>query len=154
MKRYAEKTMVSAEKSRNEIEKILVRYGALGFVYGWQDDKAVIGFQMNNRNIKFILPMPLKNDPEFLFTPTRRNKRSAEEIHIVWEQATRQRWRALSLAIKAKLEAVESQITEFENEFLAHIVLPNGKTAGDWMVPQIQSIYEHNQMPKLLTGET
>ena len=40
----------------------------------------------------------------------------------------RQRWRALNLAIKAKLEAVESGIVTFDQEFLAHIVGPSGQT--------------------------
>ena len=32
-------------------------------------------------------------------------------------------------------------ITNFEEEFLAHIVLPNGKgTVGDWLMPQIDKM--------------
>jgi hypothetical protein len=62
----------------------------------------------------------------------------------------RQRWRALALVIKAKLEAVEAGITIFEEEFLAHIVLPDGRTAGEYMVPQIEESYRTKQMPPLL----
>jgi hypothetical protein len=68
-----------------------------------------------------------------------------------YEKATRQRWRALALVIKAKLEAVESGITIFEDEFLAHIVLPDGSTAGDWMRPQIAKAYDKNKMPPPMT---
>lgn len=64
--------------------------------------------------------------------------------------AERQRWRALALVIKAKLEAVEAGITEFEEEFLAHIVLPNGGTVGQFMLPQVATAYETGQMPPLL----
>ncbi|GAG36103.1 unnamed protein product [marine sediment metagenome] len=63
---------------------------------------------------------------------------------------SRQKWRALSLVIKAKLEAVESGISIFEEEFLAHIVLPDGRTIGDFMIPQIKTIYSSGKMPKLL----
>jgi hypothetical protein len=66
------------------------------------------------------------------------------------EQACRQRWRALALAIKAKLEAVEAGITSFEDEFMAHIVLPDGSTFGRWARPQIAKVYEENTMPSLL----
>ncbi|WP_198651245.1 hypothetical protein [Salinicola sp. CPA57] len=69
---------------------------------------------------------------------------------MAWEQACRQRWRALALVIKAKLEAVESGITMFEEEFLAHIVLPNGGTVGGWMLPQIKKSYDSGSMPPLL----
>ena len=52
--------------------------------------------------------------------------------------------------IKAKLEAVESEITCFDDEFMAHIVLPNGDTVSQWLVPQISSAYANGEMPKLL----
>ena len=38
--------------------------------------------------------------------------------HGRWEQACRQRWRALALVIKAKLEAIDAEISTFEEEFL------------------------------------
>ena len=67
-----------------------------------------------------------------------------------WEQACRQRWRPLLLIIRAKLEAVESDITTLESEFLANIVLPNGGTVGDWLVPQIEEVYGTGRMPPML----
>lgn len=153
MARYAEKTSVDASKSRAEIERILIRYGADQFMYGWDDNseslKAIVAFRMNNRYIKFFLPMPSK--AEFNITKgTRRRKRSPELALKAWEQATRQRWRALALVIKAKLEAVESGITEFETEFMAHIVLPDGQTVGQFMLPQIALAYDKKKMPGLL----
>ena len=66
----------------------------------------------------------------------------------------RQRWRALALVIKAKLEAVEAGIVTFEEEFAMHMVLPNGQTVGEWVVPQINQAYELNQMPALMSGSS
>jgi hypothetical protein len=41
----------------------------------------------------------------------------------------------------------------FEEGFLAHIVLPNDKrTIGDWLMPQIDKVYESGKMPALLPG--
>ena len=51
---------------------------------------------------------------------------TAAAQQAAWEQVCRQRWRALLLIIRAKLEAVASGITTLENEFLANIVLPDG----------------------------
>lgn len=150
MTKYAASTDVSSEKSRQEIERTLRRYGADQFVYGWQQMEAVVGFRMQGRNIRFNLPMPRKED--FALTPETRRRRSTDAIEKAWEQAGRQRWRALALVIKAKLEAVESGITEFESEFMAHIVLPGGETVGEWMKPQIASAYETGNMPPLLPG--
>jgi hypothetical protein len=44
--------------------------------------------------------------------------------------------------VKAKLEAVESGITSFEDEFLAHVMLPNGGTVSDLLRPQLAAAYD------------
>ena len=51
---------------------------------------------------------------------------------------------------KAKLEAVESGIATFEEEFMAHIVMPNGKTVGEMALPLIESAYKTNKHVPLL----
>jgi len=150
MARYAESTSVSSDRSRAEIEKTLSRYGATGFMYGWEEDRAMIIFKTEDRQVKFILPLPNKKSPEFSLTPEKRRRRSQEQIEKAYEQAVRQRWRALSLVIKAKLEAVETGITSFDSEFMAHLVLPNGATIGEFMQPQIINAYETGRMPKML----
>ncbi|WP_422366371.1 hypothetical protein [Pelagibius sp.] len=150
MTRYAQSTTVAADKSRAEIEKILARYGADQFLYGWEVGQAVVAFRAHGRQIRFTLPMPDRNDEEFTLTPARRTRRSAEQIEAAYDQAVRQRWRALALVIKAKLEAVETGITEFEDEFMAQIVLPDGQTVGAFMKPQIAIAYDRGHMPKLL----
>jgi hypothetical protein len=148
--RYAENTSVSVEKSKAEIESLLQRYGADQFMSGWDHSSAYIGFKMSGRMIKFVLPLPARNDPEFQTTPAGRRRRDEGAAFKAWEQACRQRWRALALVIKAKLEAVEAGITTFEDEFLAHVVLPDGSTAGEFLRPQIAHAYETKRMPKLL----
>lgn len=147
---YAENTEVSAERSRNEIERTLSKYGASGFAYGWQGASAVVAFEMKERRIRFTVPLPPKSSKEFTLTPSGRDRKNPQDIERAWEQATRQKWRALALAIKAKLECVESGIATFEEEFMSHIVLPNGETVGAWMTPQIHSAYQNKKMPPLL----
>jgi len=121
-------------------------------MYGTTTDRAIVAFEMAGRRIKFDLPMPDRMSEEFRFTPAKRHLRDADQQAAAYEQAVRQRWRALALVIKAKLEAVETGITEFEEEFLAHIVLPGGQTVGQWMLPQIAKAYDSNSLPSLLPG--
>ena len=153
--KYAAKTQVSSEKSKQEIERILIRYGATEFLYGVRPDSAVIAFKMVERQVRFLLPLPDRKDPEF--TEYERGcstyRRTEDAAAKLYEQAIRQKWRALALVIKAKLEAVESGITEFEDEFLAHIVLPNGQTMGQLARPQIAIAYETGEVPPLLTHD-
>jgi hypothetical protein len=149
MPRYAESTAVSSDRSRAEIETILSRYGASRFMYGWDQQSAMIAFEMHGRRIQFLLPLPDRGAEEFTRTPTGR-VRAASQVAEAYEQAVRQRWRALALVIKAKLEAVDAGITVFEDEFMAHIVLPSGETVGHWMRPQIEASYRSGSMPPLL----
>lgn len=149
MSRYAEKTQVSSAKSRADIEHTLTRYGASGFMYGWNAGAATVAFEMDGRRVMFRLDLPDRDD--FALTETGR-ERTESSAEAAYEQSVRQRWRALALVIKAKLEAVESGITVFEEEFMAHIVLPGGKTVGAHMLPQIDEAYKTGKLPKLLPG--
>lgn len=149
MAKYAANTEVSSDRSRAEIEKTLNRYGARQFMYGWDEQQAIVGFVIHNRQVRFVLPMPDRDDKEFRLTPTGRD-RAASQIAQVYEQAVKQRWRSLALVIKAKLEAVESGIVTFDAEFLAHLVLPNGQTVGDQVMPAVAEAYATGHTPQLL----
>jgi hypothetical protein len=147
---YAKDTSVSSEQSQAEIRKTLTRYGATKFAYVEEEERAAIMFEISNRRIRFVLPLPNRNDPRFWKTPGRKLKRTPDAAFKEWEQASRQRWRALALAIKAKLEAVESGIATFEEEFLSYIIMPDGQTVGEHVLPNIEKAYLTNQMPPLL----
>lgn len=161
MTRYAEGTSVPIERSRAEIEKTLQRYAADGFGYAmdrrveitpakcmecgrdpdamcfrdhrWrvqQETKKTrevvfITFRMKDRKIRLEIPMPTEAEA------------GTKAKH---EAAIRQRWRALVLVIKAKLEAVASGISSLEAEFLANVVLPNDHTIGEMMVYRLPEI--------------
>jgi len=147
---YAEKTSVSVAKTKADIEDLIQKAGAGQFVSGYKENMAVIGFTLANRQIRFILPLPDKNDNAFWLTPERKTRRSEQQAHAAWEQACRSKWRALYLIIKAKLEAVESGISTVEREFFYDIVLPDGQTIGEYMAPQIEMAYETRKMPPML----
>jgi hypothetical protein len=137
--RYASSTTVEQGKSLAEIERTITRYGAEGFGYGWEGTQAMVQFRVHDRTVRFLITMPSRSDRAFTLTETGR-ERSESSTLKAWEQAKRQRWRALALVIKAKLEAVESGIVEFDQEFLAHILMPDGRTVGQFAIPEISSI--------------
>jgi len=141
MAKFAAKTQVSPEKSRTEIERTLIRYGATGFMYGWDDNRVLIQFKMKNRQVKYIQEMPV---------------RDTYYSQAAFEQATRQRWRSLALGIKAKLDLVENGTVSFEQEFYAFVVLPSGKTIYEETQEAVEQMYLTGQVQKLLPalGET
>jgi hypothetical protein len=146
--RYAADTSVSVSASKAEIERIVERYGATGYMSGWSAENAMIAFAMEGRQVRFHLAMPSKDEKRF--TQHSRGPRTPEAALKEWEQACRQRWRALALVIKAKLEAVESGISIFEDEFMANIVLPGGRTVSEEVRPRIAQAYETGTMQPLL----
>lgn len=150
--RYAADTSVPADRSRAEIEKTLARYGASHFMYGWDDGRAAIIFRMGEkfalRQVRFLVEMP--DRAAFRVTPGGRRRRSDAQAEAAFEQATRQRWRALLLVVKAKLEAVDSGIATFDQEFLAHIMLPTGETVGEWLGEGLDEAYASGEMPSPL----
>lgn len=146
---YAVDTSVPVEKSRAELEGILLRYGAARFAYMTDEKQAVIGFVAYGKAVKFVLPLP---DRAAYSTKKRYSRKVActpEETQKLWEQACRSRWRALTLVVKAKLEAAETGITSFEKEFLAHFVMPGGGTFGDYAIPKIEEATRSGKMPTM-----
>jgi hypothetical protein len=131
---FAAETVVPADRTRQEIEKTLARYGADHFGYGTGPDRAVVMFQAHGRQIRFVLPLA--------WPPASNEKQQAQFI--------RTRWRCLLLSIKAKLEAVESGLSQFETEFLPYTVLPNGQTVADHALPFVREAYESKTIPPLL----
>lgn len=139
---------MTADRSMAEIESTLMRYGANKFMYGRDQQHVMVGFEMHQRRLRFMIPMP--NQTEFAHTPTGRTRRDSGLVRQQYEQAVRARYRALLLVIKAKLESVESGIEEFEDAFMAQIVLPDGSTVGERIKPQIEHAYLSGKMPPLL----
>lgn len=144
MSKYAEHTKVPVSRSREEIDRLLARYGADQMSSGWTGSKAVVMFRAEERYVKIEMPLAIKG-----VTRDHRNYVLSEEGA---ERENRRRWRALVLYIKAKLESVESEIVSFEQAFMAHVLLPNRQTVGEFMAPQIESAYGKGDMPKALPG--
>lgn len=138
MATYAANTEVTSDKSRAEIERILTRWGADEYAYMMKATQAQIAFSYRGMRVRFVLPLPNRNASEF--THHSRGKRTDSAAAQAYEQAVRQKWRALALVVKAKLEAVESEISTFEQEFYAHLVLPNGKTVFESTSHQVATM--------------
>lgn len=134
---YAETTTVPVDRTRAEIEKILLRANASKIASSYEDGLAIIGFQMRQRFVRFNLLLPARDDERFSFTKHGKYRADKDRFKS-WEQACRSRWRALYLCIKAKLEAIEAGITTFDQEFLAHIVIPgDSATFGEVLIPKL-----------------
>lgn len=134
---YAKDTIVPVTKSRSEIEQLLERHKAkqYGTAVDYEKLTARVQFRLQDRIVRFTTALP---DPKKFGKSERLGR------------AERQRWRALLLVIKAKLESVESSIETFEQAFLAQIVMPNDATVGELLDPIVAFAYKSGRMPKQL----
>lgn len=144
MSLYAKNTSVPVERSETEIKRTLQKYGADKIGIMTEPSKATIYFRVKDRDVQLVIPLVRKGDP----MPKRKG--------YVWNESgaqgeTRRRWRVMVLALKAMLEAVESEITTFDQVFLAHVVIPGtGRTIGEALVPKLTALYGGTSLAALL----
>ena len=143
---FAAKTKVPVERSRAEIERLLHVHKATQHLTAIDNEnhRAIVQFKMNNRVVKFEVSLPQPPDPK---------KGPQLRLATLHDQITRQRWRALLLVLKAKLEAIENNISTFDSEFLSHIIVPGtNRTVGEYIAPQLAAAYEKGSGPLQLTS--
>lgn len=135
MTRYAENTSVPVDRSRAEIERNLIRFGASGFGYGWEGSQETVLFTYRSKQVRLTLPMP---SPSGFRTEAAR------------EKERRRRWRSLAMVIKALLVGVADDILSFEEAFLSYFVMPDGFTLGDRIIPRLEAAAHEGKLPTLL----
>lgn len=141
---YAKDTKVPVIQSRAEIERLLSQHKCAQFMCGTDYDHGIarVQFKAYNRIVRFVIALPDR----------KKFNMASRAGAAKWEQSERQKWRALLLVIKAKLESVENKIATFEEEFLAQIVMPNDRTVAELVIPQIAQAYAGGPMRALLAA--
>lgn len=148
--KFAAKTEVPVERTKAAIEALVKSYGADRYFTGWEsDERASVAFRISDRFVKFTIPIPPLR--EFKFDSAKRF-RSESQQKAAQEQEERRRWRVLLACIRGKLEAVQTKLSTFEQEFLAAVVMPDGRTVGEHVTPVIAEAYASGKTPRLLLG--
>jgi hypothetical protein len=146
---YAACTSVTPGRSREEIDKMLRKYGATGFGYAEQDDNAAaLMFTLSGRTYRYLVAMPKLSD----FTHSSRfayARNGQTQAKAAYELAVREKWRAIVATIKGKLIAVDTGIETFEEIFMARTVMTNGQVVADYIEPELKRMYATGQVPKL-----
>ena len=147
MSRYARGTSVTEDRSRAQIERDLMRFGAEEFGYLSRPGEATIFFKYRQISVQLSVPLPDREDHEFTRTPT--GKARAQEAALrEWSQETRRRWRSLCAVIKALLVGVDDGVLSFEQAFLPFIMWGDGRTTSQHLLPTIEKALEGGGMPR------
>lgn len=151
VRKYAEGTDVPVDKSRAELERIVMTHGATEFAFHSNDKGHTLIYRLNGRMVRQVVEYPdaapYKKDPRYTW-----RDRPASQVKNAQEAEWRRRWRAQVLITKAKLELIAGGGSTFEREFLADTLLPNGETVAEAMLPRIAESYATGKMPPLLLG--
>ena len=137
---YADGTDVPVARSLDEIKTELAKRGVTTF--GYAQDGAAGGPVRVVVAFKNIVEPDPQDYPGYRAGNGRwvdGEKQRAQE--------TRRRWRTLALYIKAALVAVDEQLMTAPQVLQAFALLPDGRTAGDWLEPQLKHAYATGQMP-------
>ncbi|MEM9670860.1 MAG: hypothetical protein AAF950_18280 [Pseudomonadota bacterium] len=114
-----------------------------------EEPRAILGFTMNERAVRLSIPMPDRRSDEIAKTPGGEN-RSEQAVEAAYDQAVRQVWRAVLLIVKSKLEAIESGIVSFDEKFMPHIVMPDGKTMRETILQDMRRSLSEGSAPPML----
>lgn len=135
LKRYAEGTKTPAIQTRTAIEKMLLEASADQFLNGndVSKERAFIQFTMAKRMFRIYVDYAKHKDRAF-----------------EREQREREAWRLLLLLVKAKLQLIRMGESKAEIEFLANVMMPDGSTVGEHVLPAIAESYATGKMTPLL----
>jgi len=100
LSRYAQGSSVTIDRSKGEIERTLMRFGADQYMAGQSQLMAFIMFVYRGRTIRISFDIPRRDD--FSTTETGRRRSSQKVQQDAFEAALREQWRALLLMVKGQ----------------------------------------------------
>ena len=140
-------TVVDWAKTQTQIMKMLGEVGIDQIRFTSLNDRFVLEFmaQLDERSIpkavRIIIPLgkALAKDGD----------KKTKELNVIH--------RILLQHLKAKFVAIANGLTEFEQEFMSHLVITdksgNTTTMGEMLLPQYQKNLEDKTTPKFMLGE-
>lgn len=149
-KKFAEGTKVSASKSKDELERLMERFGATKFLSGRSVDPPMhfIVFEISGRPYRLEIKVPSLK--EFKRGP--RGFRSDETAEKFRKQEVNRRWREVAHITKAILVGVEGDYWNFEEAMQPFHILPDNRTVREALKGNLDSYARSGSLPLLLPG--
>lgn len=131
-------TKIDAEKTINEITKMLVKHGANRIVTSYDENRlpCAVSFSINWNGQ--LLPFLLPCNYEGVFASLKSS--DAPKHNKTKEQAIRTSWRIVKDWVEAQLAIVEANLSKIEEVFLPYVVTNNGQTLFEKFEAQSQKL--------------
>jgi len=139
--KYAAGTTVPVNRSKADLEKICIKYGAKNFSVLQNDFLTAIFFKYHDRVYRFDMDMGKIKIAKTGNQVNDKKKFEAEE---------RRRWRVMVITLKAMFESVENEVMDYELLFQPYTVLPDNTIIGHRISKQIDQLYAGDTAHDLL----
>jgi hypothetical protein len=132
VKRYASNSKVPVRQTRQEIEKLLQKWGCRKVAFLDDYDAKIVEIQFlwvdeEAHPWSAMFKVSVAPDPSL----SSEQKRDAE---------VRGRWRTLLYWLRSALDAIDAGVIQPEQVFLPFLVTPDGQTVADVMIPRMREL--------------
>ena len=137
-------TTVRVENSQAELTRELAKYGIYMVQHTQTDNVFSLAFQVEIEEVD--RPITVRVDVPY------QRKNDEEDKFGFREQ--RRKYRVLFFYVKGLLVAWDGGLKAFMDIFMAHMVLPGGRTISQDLLPKYQMAIESGELPevRLITG--
>ena len=129
-------TTIAPEKSQADITKILRKYGIYEIQHTTQKGCFAVAFRIELPEIS--VPLMIRIDVPYNQEDDREDKYGYKKQRILY--------RSLFHYVKALLNAWNNGLKTFTEIFMSHLVLPNGRTIEQTLLPQFQKAITENKI--------
>ena len=129
------RTERSIASSRDELERVLRKHGALSFGYEWEPHATRISFNLrrpDGKVVSYRMKYEMPDRAKHEVTPKKAKPRDEQTIQELWEADIRQGFRSFVAYLRLKLEYIDRGVTDIDTELLPYLVIPSGHTIGHW----------------------
>lgn len=149
-RRFAEGTVVSVDKSRSEIRKLLTAWGAasVSFEDDIESDQAHLRFAWRAAadhpllRVRLTIHLPPAEDLKALAVNRKTGATSDAKLRKLLDQRGRREHRVLLLKLKADFEAAALGLLTVQEMLLPFLEFGDGRTVGEVVTPRLARLLE------------
>jgi hypothetical protein len=117
---------------RTEMERILTYHGATNIRFGREGEAGFVTFRFKDRTARVCLPLPEKKT----------RGRDLENALDHWEAGCAVGWELVQNALNSKLYLVRAGLASFEEEFLARLVMADGRNFSEHVSSLVEETFQ------------
>jgi len=137
---------LESSRLRSQIESRLLEAGADQLGVAVEQARVSFSFRLDNVVFRLTARMPDRDDPQLIRTPSGRTRTKAQ-LESALKAARVRTWKALAAWVGSCVEAADSGVMDLAQAFSWCVVLPDGRTTGEWLEEELGQAAASGRMP-------